>query len=317
MRVLVTGGNGRVGRHVVSELARLAPASAPHEIIVFDRAKRRVPRGVTQVAGDHANLDELLAAFAGVDAVLHLSALQATAESRQEVLSANTQGTMNVFEAAQRCGVKKVINWSSVWALGWTKPGNTFIPDYLPIDENHPLRADDPYGRSKIEGEEIAQAHHGQDGLEVTTLRSVYTALPATMAMLSRTNGIKDPIYSHLAYVDVFDHARAARLAIETKADGYRVVYLAADDSRVAEPLAELLPKLHAPIGDRAAQLTGSRSSISNQRAKELLGWSPQNSWRRMTLRQRARGYVAAGSHRAVATVLPTEARERLRSRFQ
>lgn len=316
MNVVVTGGNGVVGGYVVAELANPTAGGTPHAVTVFDRIKRRVPRGVSQIVGDHGIKDQLMAAFEGADAVLHMSALLATTASSEEVLEANVQGTANVFEAVRRSGVKKVVNWSSVWAVGWTKPGNVFIPDYLPIDEDHPLRADDPYGQSKIECEAIAESFHGQDGLEAMTLRSVYTALPATMARLWRTNGIQNPSYSHLAYVDVFDHARGARRALETRTGNYVTIYLAADDSRVIEPLSELLPRLYPPIGDRADLLTGTRSSISNQRAKDVLGWSPLNSWRRVTLPQKVRGYVTVNARSVARKALPPAARERLRSRF-
>jgi nucleoside-diphosphate-sugar epimerase len=218
---------------------------------------------------------------------------------------------MNVFDAARRCGLKKVVNWSSVWALGWSMPGNAFVPDYLPIDEDHPLRADDPYGRSKIEGEAIAESFHGHDGLEAVTLRLVYTAQPATLARLWRTKGVTNPTYSHLAYVDARDQARAARRALEIESDSYITAYVAADDSRVAEPLCELLPRLFAPIGDRAEQLTGFRSSISNQRAREVLGWSPAHSWRSLSVAQGVRGLAAASVRRAARTVVPGGVRKR------
>lgn len=315
MRVIVTGGNGLVGRYVVSELARPIAGRRQHKVTVFDRSRRRVPRGVSQVVGDHANVDELLTVFDGADAVLHLSALQPPYHSEEDLFEANVNGTINVFDAARRCGVGKVVFWSSIWALGWSRPGNTFIPDYLPIDEDHALLADDDYGRSKIEGEAIAKSFHGCDGLQAMTLRPVYTALPATVAKLGRTNGLRNPAYSHLAYLDVRDQARAARCALEIRVDGYLVANLAADDSRVAEPLCELLPRLHAPIGDRADQLTGSRSSISNERAKALLDWSPRYSWRRLTATQRMRGYATESARSAAAMVVPASARERLRSR--
>lgn len=315
MRVVVTGGNGLLGRYVVSELARPIAGGRSHEVTVFDRSRRRVPRGVSQVVGDHANVDGLLAVFDGADAVLHLSALQPPAHSGEELFEANVKGTMNVFDAARRCGVGKVVNWSSIWALGWSRPGNTFIPDYLPIDEDHLLLADDAYGRSKIEGEAIAKSFHGRDGLQAITLRPVYTAMPATLAKLARTNGLRSPSYSHLAYLDVRDQARAARCSLEIRVDGYIVANLAADDSRVAEPLCELLPRLHGPIGDRADELTGSQSSISNERAKALLGWSPQYSWRSLTATQRMRGYATESARSAAAMVVPAGARERLRSR--
>ena len=140
------------------------------------------------------------------------------------------------------------------------------------------------------------------------TLRSVFTALPDTMARLWRTNGMQNPRYSHLAYVDVFDHSRGARRALETRIGSYVTIYLAADDSRVGEPLSELLPQLYPPIGDRADQLTGTRSSISNQRAKDLLGWSPLNSWRRVTVPQKVRGYVTVKARSVARKALPAAA---------
>lgn len=315
MRVVVTGGNGLLGRYVASELMSPSAGSEPHTVAVFDRSHRRVPRGVAQIIGDHGNMDQLLAAFDGVDAVLHLSALQPPAQSAEDVFGANVDGTTNVFDAAHRCGVSKVVSWSSIWALGWSEPGNEFIPDYLPIDEEHPLRATDAYGRSKIEGEAIARSFHGRDGLQTMTLRPVYTALPATLAKLWSTKGATNPTYSHLAYVDVRDQAKAARCALEIRNDSYLVANLAADDSRVIEPLCELLPRLYPPIGDLAEQLTGSRSSISNARARELLGWAPEHSWRNLSAPQRVRGHAAETVRRAAVKVVPAGARESLRGR--
>lgn len=304
MRVVVTGGSGLVGRYVVKELSRHSTGNPAYAITVFDLVRRRHPRHVTQVVGDHLNMSELLRCVDGADAVLHLSARQPTVPPSDEVFRTNVEGTKNVFEAASRCGVKKVVNWSSAWALGWSEPGNIFIPEYLPIDENHPLWAGDPYGRSKIEGEAIAESFHGYEGLEAVTLRPVYTARPATLAMLGHTNGTINPAYNHLAYVDVRDQARAARRALEIRSDSYISAYIAADDSRTSEPLGRLLPRLLPQIGDRADSLMGSQSSISNQRAKERLGWFPLYSWRRLSASQRARGFVEVNLRRAARKAL-------------
>ena len=317
MKVVVTGGNGRVGRYVVAELLRSRASSQPHEVTVFDRTARRLPRRVTQVIGDHGNIDAMVGAFHGADAVLHLSALQPRAASPEEVYSSNLAGTNNVLDAARKCGVGRVVYWSSVWALGWSRPGNAFIPDYLPIDEKHPLRENDSYGRSKIEGEAAVAAAHGQNGVQTMTLRPVYTALPATVARLWRTNGLADPTYSHLAYVDVRDQARAARQALESTHREHVALYLAADDSRVAAPLCDLLPQLYEPIGDRAAALVGTRSSISNERAKQLLGWRPTHTWRSVTIGQKLRGSAAVAVRAGARTIVPATVRERLRAGTQ
>jgi nucleoside-diphosphate-sugar epimerase len=268
---------------------------------------------VTQVSGDHDSLDDLVRVCDGADAVLHLSALQPTAASSEDVFGKNVQGTLNVFEAAARCGVQRVINWSSVWVLGWSSPGNRFVPDYLPIDEAHPLRATDPYGRSKIEGEAIAASFHGRDGLQAVTLRPVFTATRAMLETLWGTKGLRSPSYSHLAYVDARDQAVAARRALESHSESHLIVYLAADDSRVAEPLSEVLPRLHPEIGDRARQLTGSQSSISSRHAAASLGWKPEHSWRNLPITGRIRGVSKATVRRGIRTVLPRGLVKRVR----
>ncbi len=315
MRVVITGGNGLVGRYVVAELIRSGPGKPAHEVTVFDRrSPRRAPATVAQVVGDHAAMDDLLPAFDGADAVLHLSALQPAATSSEDVFGKNVQGTLNVFEAALRSGVKRVVNWSSVWALGWSAPGNTFVPDYLPVDEAHPLHADDPYGRSKIEGEAIAASFHGREGLEVVSLRPVFTATPATLELIWGTKGKRAPGYSHLAYVDARDQAVAARRALEFDTTSYVTAYLAADDSRVAEPLCDLLPRLHPPIGDRAAPLVGAQSAISNHHAAAVLGWRPQHSWRTLATAARIRGTANAAVRTGIRRAAPAGLVKRLRA---
>ena len=74
--------------------------------------------------------------------------------------------------------------------------------------------------------------------------------------------------------------ARAFRLAIERPLEPGTVLFVVADDTTLAEPLSEVLPRLMPSIGDMASDLTGTRAAISNARAKELLGWRPSGSWR-------------------------------------
>lgn len=312
MKVLITGGNGLVGRFVVAELARPVADGQPHSVTVLDRVRAdSVPEAVNQVVGDYLERERLLEVMEGADAVLHLAALQPAAAAEEDVYGNNVQGTLNVFEAAEQCGVGVVVNWSSVWALGWSTPGNTFVPDYLPIDEAHPLRATDPYGRAKIEGEAIASSFHGRSGMRVITLRAVYTATPRGMERLWGARN-RTPVYSHLSYVDARDHARAARLALASASSDYVTAYLAADDSRIAEPLATALPRLNPDLADIAAPLSGPQSAISNNHAADALGWRPQHSWRTLSMAAKARGSAATAASRAIRTISP-QATARLR----
>lgn len=76
------------------------------------------------------------------------------------------------------------------------------------------------------------------------------------------------------------DLATAYRWAIEQPVSEHVVLFIAADDSSVAEPLSELPPRLFPSIGQMARELTGSRPVLSNAWTKEVLGWRPLRSWR-------------------------------------
>jgi nucleoside-diphosphate-sugar epimerase len=117
--------------------------------------------------------------------------------------------------------------------------------------------------------------------METVVLRPPGLMTPEQMAEIRRAGGRPVTRFALYSYVDLRDLARAYRLAIERPLDGCNVLFVAADDSGVAEPLADLYPRLFPSLGDRARDLTGSRPSVSNARAKAVLGWQPRHSWRR------------------------------------
>ena len=91
---------------------------------------------------------------------------------------------------------------------------------------------------------------------------------------------VKPTGFREYSYIDARDLAVAYRLALERPIPDPTVLFIVADDSTVAEPLCELLPRLEPRIGDKARDLTGTRSVFSNERAKEVLGWRPAHTWR-------------------------------------
>jgi nucleoside-diphosphate-sugar epimerase len=249
-------------------------------VTVFDRRQGRIP-GVRTIVGDHESLSAVADAAAGADAVLHLSASHlAPGEKPADLFRSNVLGVFNAHEAARISGARRVVQWSSVAALGWSGENDDFIPDYLPIDEEHPLRATDAYGLSKAAGEAIAARFSERHGLETIALRHVWTIVPQEWIELWKHGGKRHGRWIHYAYLDVRDAAAAARRALEIPAPGHTVLYIAADDSCAPAPLAELLPRLRPAIGEKAAGLVGARSAISNARAKSLLGWQPVHTWR-------------------------------------
>ena len=101
------------------------------------------------------------------------------------------------------------------------------------------------------------------------------------MLELHRNGGRPVTEFGLYHYIDARDLAVACRCAIERKLSGYHVLFVGAGESSVTEPLASLYPRLMPAIGDKAGALTGSRASVSIERAQEALDWSPRRSWRR------------------------------------
>ncbi|MBM2809794.1 MAG: NAD-dependent epimerase/dehydratase, partial [Chloroflexi bacterium] len=163
MKVVVTGGVGKIGQWVVKELTTNSEQS--HEVVVFDRVpgpqQGPFQQGpVRYLMGDTLDLGQVMGVLAGADAVIHLAALPAPGFTTNDVtFRTNVQGTFNVHEAAWRLGIRRVVSASSTAALGWVYRERDFLPNYLPLDEDHPLAPQDAYGLSKQTVEGIARSY--------------------------------------------------------------------------------------------------------------------------------------------------------------
>ena len=279
MNILVTGGLGKVGRWVVAELIDASASKIAHHVTVLDRAVGPERGPVKYLMGDIQDLGQVMEAMIGADAVIHLAAIHnpniATAPL---VYQTNVLGTFNVHHAAHRLGCKRVVSASSNAIVGWSY-SDRFEPDYLPIDEDHPLRPDDVYGLTKEIGETIAHSY-ARKGVETVILRPSGVVTPEELTELKKAGGRKPAAFQAYSYIDARDLAVAFRLAIEKPLANGTTLFVVADDSNVAEPLCDLLPRLRPSIGDKARSLTGTQPAYSNARAKALLGWQPHFSWR-------------------------------------
>ena len=276
MRILVTGGLGKVGEHVVDELLR-----GGHEVTVLDRLPGpRDGGGAKYLVGEVQDLGQVIEAAAGTDAIIHLAAVHNPHVAPTGVVfETNVNGTFNAHHAAFRLGIPRVVSTSSNAAVGWAYSEGAFLPDYLPIDEEHPLRPIDPYGLSKQVGETIARSY-SLKGVETVVIRPSGVVTPDALDEIRRTGGREPEGWREYSYIDVRDLAVAFRLAVEKPLPGCTVMFVVADDSTVAEPLCDLLPRLKPAIGDRAGKLTGTQGVFTNARAREILGWKPLHSWR-------------------------------------
>ena len=282
MKILVTGGVGRIGRYVVAELAQ-----AGHEIIVFDQALPSQPtKDVRYRLGDHENLGEVAEVCVGMDAIVHLSAVPGPrTHPNATVFRTNVMGTFNVHEAAVMVGVPLVVSTSSQSAYGFAWQHRPFLPAYLPMDEDHPDLSQDTYGLSKMTGELIAHGFHRRCALRVCSIRPPWVVVPEDYPTEVRrfvtapapTEWVNDVF----AYLDVRDLAVAYRLVVEASPEQVQdeVFNVCADDALAVESLRTLLPRLNPAFEGMVAQLAEHQSMVSAARIRRVLGWRPRYSW--------------------------------------
>jgi nucleoside-diphosphate-sugar epimerase len=285
MRILVTGGSGRVGREVVKAL------HPDHEVIVFDRQQppEPFPQGVRLVLGDHERAAHVYDAVGGgvygskrVDAVIHLSAIPAPGRHpEEEVFRTNVMATWNVLEAATLCGARRVVFASSINVLGFGFCTRPFNPEYLPVDEQHPNKPQDSYSLSKVVGEEILAAFTRQTGIPTIAIRPSAVLVPEENPESFRHSIETFSFWRSLwTYSDRRDLAQAFRLAVESDLPGFEAFYIVSPDPVSREPLAEVFPRFYPGTEQTAAGLTSGQNAVSIEKAQRLLGYAPHYSWK-------------------------------------
>lgn len=174
MRVLITGGTGNVGRAATARFVRQG-----WEVRVIGRTAGVDIPGAEYVVCDVTNYADLREQVRGCRAVVHLAAIPSPRSSPgQEVFGVNVTGAFNVFEAAAAEGIRRVVQASSINALGCAWSITDIAPQYLPIDEEHPSFTTDPYSFSKQIIEEIGAYYWRREGISSVALRLPWVYAP-------------------------------------------------------------------------------------------------------------------------------------------
>ncbi|HEY1371547.1 MAG TPA: NAD(P)-dependent oxidoreductase [Candidatus Binatia bacterium] len=274
-KIVVTGGSGMLGREVIRELL-----SHGFEVLSVDRAAPTKEICASEIV-DLTRADEVAAAFGGADGVIHLGAYQAPGiVSDPETFSNNVAASYNVLHAAAANGVGRVVLASSTAAFGFLYARKPFAPDYLPLDEKHPCRPQDPYGLSKIVAEATADAFVRVHDLAVFSLR--FPGVNFEPDFRGFTARFQDPgvkLGRFWSYIDSRDAAAACRLALEAPLRGHQALIVAAPTSTVAEPTDELLRRYFPAVKKARADLRGNWSGVDSTRARDVLGFQAQHVW--------------------------------------
>lgn len=305
MKVLVIGGAGYIGSHVVKEMM-----AAGHTVTVFDNLSSGLRQNLFPENGFiYGNIlipGDIEAAFAqGFDAFVHLAAFKAAGESMEkpEKYSVNNiTGTLNIMNAAVKYNCLKMIFSSSAATFG--------EPQYLPMDEKHPQNPINYYGFTKLEIERFMDWYDQLKGMKFAALRYFNAAgydpegvvcgleqkpenlLPRVMeaALGQRQLKIFGTDYETRDgtcirdYVHVTDLARAHVMALDyisKKGESLKLNLGTANGTTVKEIIDAARKITGKPIpADEAPRRPGDPASLftTSAKAKELLGWEPKYS---------------------------------------
>jgi nucleoside-diphosphate-sugar epimerase len=280
MKVVVTGGSGRIGRWLVRELV-----GRDHEVLVFDKIvpPEPTPR-VTHKLGTCEDLGEVYDVLRGADAVVHLAAIPSNQRHPYPtVFRTNVVSTYNVGEAAGRLGLRKIVAASSINALGMSMAERPMPPLSLPIDEEHPRRPQDAYSLTKLIDEETLKALHRRTGIRTIAIRPPLMLWPDQIEATNIRERLDRPELSarvFWTYCDIRDLVQGFRLALEDETLECETFFITAADALARQPLAELLPRHWPGTEGIASILTGTSPAVVSTKATRLLGYRPRWSWR-------------------------------------
>lgn len=288
-RVCVTGASGQAGRAVVHELV-----AHGYEVAPTDLAATRSDLEAGMLRADLTDYGQALQALEGARTVVHLANVPAPGICTAAVtFAANLAMNFNVFHAASKLGLRRV-----VWASSETTLGVPFgvgatempfmeadgpAPRYAPVDEDHYPVATTTYALSKVASETIAAEMAGWSRIPFVALRfsnifaaSDYAELPSVWA---------DPHmrkWNLWGYVDERDVAAACRLALEAPDDvvaGSPSFVIAAADTVMNRSSTALVAEVFPGVQLRR-ELGEFESLLSSDRARQSIGYEPRHSWR-------------------------------------
>jgi UDP-glucose 4-epimerase len=278
MRIAVTGGSGKLGRTVVRELRKSGDV-----VVSLDAAGERGPGFVRVDLTDYGQtVDAILGVndqHDGFDAIVHLAAIPAPGLAPDAAtFENNMQATYNVFQAARRAGIKKIVYASSETVLGlpFDVP-----PPYIPVDEDYPARPESTYSLVKHLEEQMAiELVRWDPALKIVALRFSNVMDPEDYAAFPAFDD--DPWarkWNLWGYIDGRDGAQAVARALEHGRPGFEAFIIANEDTVMSRPSSELAAEVF-PNVKVVKDLGEHETMLSIDKAKRLLGFAPEHSWR-------------------------------------
>ncbi len=275
--IVVTGAAGRLGRRVVQLLV-----DQGREVLATDQvAADDLP--VEFARCDLVDRKAVEAILKGAESVVHMGAIPGPlAEDPRDIFDNNVTSTFNVMMTAAEFGLRRVVFSSSAFAMGWAHDGAAFEPRYLPLDEEHPMMPFEPYGLSKLVGEDIGRMIARNTDTTVVSLRFTNVARPEIQAEFPWPAPTPESPLTLVmwAYADARDVAEAHVLALDARIEEYEAFMIAQPTSRFSEPTIDLVKSNFGDKVEIREGLSGHASVIRTDKAQRMLGWRPRYDWR-------------------------------------
>jgi UDP-glucose 4-epimerase len=277
MRIALTGSSGKLGSVVLRELR-----AAGHEVIGMDVVGARGPGFVRVDLTDYGQVVDALTAVNdrhdGFDAVVHLAAIPAPGIAPDvATFHNNMPSTFNVFWAAIRLGITRIVYASSETVLGlpFDVP-----PPYIPVDEDYPARPESVYSLVKHLEEQLAiELVRWNPDVSITALRFSNVMVPEDYTAFPYDGDPRERKWNLWGYIDARDGAQAIDRALQIAPPGFDRFIIAAADTVTTTPNAELVAEVFPDVpvhGD----LGENDTMLSIAKARRLLGYDPEYSWR-------------------------------------
>ncbi len=313
MRIAFTGGSGKAGKYAVDHLIGLGHRVTNLDLVPLDHP------GVHNLRVDLTDAGQVFNALSGYaghdeldlvdntaddtaddtadntvatgprsvpryDAVVHFAAVPAILiQPDNETYRVNVMSTYHVIDAAVKLGITKVVFASSETTYGVCFAAGEILPDYLPVDEEHRTVPQDSYAMSKVVNEATARSFQARSGIDIYGLRINNVIEPHEY---ERDFGryVADPALRRrniFAYIDARDLAHMVERCLITDGLGYQVFNVSNDDTSVGLTSAEVIERFYPTVPIRRP-IDGHQTFYANDRARDLVGFSPSYGWRQL-----------------------------------
>jgi len=272
-RICVTGASGKAGRAVVADLMEHG-----HWVAATDLVAPAEDPGIPVLRADLTDFGQALEALRDADAVVHLANIPAPGIRTPAVtFNANMAMNFNVFMAAAQLRLGRV-----VWASSETTLGLPFDepPRYAPVDEDHYPVPTSTYALSKVASETTAGHIARWSGIPFVALR--FSNILGPRDYQEFPSYWPDPRlrkWNLWGYIDERDAAAACRLALDAPVEGSASIIIAAADTVMTRPSADLMREVFPGVPLRG-EISGTATLLSIDRARKMLGFAPAHSWR-------------------------------------